>query len=157
MVALRLWTCCGETVLRFPRSGVPTVITRRTHAIDISLYYSSPRDTDNANTHRRRQIFHSCQHFLTHASKRLYRGAGSKMYGIWPPPSAPGPNPKPNPTLHNFGHDFGEKIQGFLRTFQAPKTRSSAIAKGPRDASCQLKSCQLLRNNAETTCTTSLE
>ena len=34
-------------------------------------------------------------------------------------------------------------------------TRSSAIAEGPRDASCQLKSCQLPRNSAETTCTTS--
>ena len=34
-------------------------------------------------------------------------------------------------------------------------TRSSAIAEGPRDASCQLKSCQLPRNNAETTYTTS--
>jgi len=33
------------------------------------------------------------------------------------------------------------------------KTRSSAIAEGPRDASCQLKSCQLPRNCAETTCT----
>jgi len=31
------------------------------------------------------------------------------------------------------------------------KTRSSAIAEGPRDASCQLKSCQLPRNSAETT------
>jgi len=36
-------------------------------------------------------------------------------------------------------------------------TRSSAIAEGPRDASCQLKSCQLPRNSAETTCTTSHE
>jgi len=35
------------------------------------------------------------------------------------------------------------------------KTRSSAIAEGPRDASCQLKSCQLPRNSAETTCMTS--
>jgi len=35
------------------------------------------------------------------------------------------------------------------------KTRSSAIAGGPCDASCQLKSCQLPRNSAETTCTTS--
>ena len=35
------------------------------------------------------------------------------------------------------------------------KTRSSAIAKGPRDASCQLKSCQLPRNSAETIYTTS--
>ena len=37
------------------------------------------------------------------------------------------------------------------------KTRSSAIAEGQRDASCQLKSCQLPRNSAETTCTTSPE
>ena len=36
-------------------------------------------------------------------------------------------------------------------------TRSSAIAEGPRDASCQLKSCQLPRNSAETTCATSPE
>ena len=35
------------------------------------------------------------------------------------------------------------------------KTRSSAIAEGPRDALCQLKSCQLPRNSAETTYTTS--
>jgi len=33
--------------------------------------------------------------------------------------------------------------------------RSSAIAEGPRDASCHLKSCQLPRNSAETTYTTS--
>ena len=37
------------------------------------------------------------------------------------------------------------------------KSRSSAIAEGPRDASCQLKSCQLSHNSAETTCTTSPE
>ena len=36
-------------------------------------------------------------------------------------------------------------------------TRSSAIAKGPRDASCQLKSFQLPCNSTETTCTTSPE
>ena len=30
------------------------------------------------------------------------------------------------------------------------RTKSSAIAEGPRDASCQLKSCQLPRNSAET-------
>jgi len=35
------------------------------------------------------------------------------------------------------------------------RTRSSAIAEGPHDASCQLKSCQLPRNSAETTYTTS--
>ena len=34
-------------------------------------------------------------------------------------------------------------------------TRTSAIAEGPRDASCQLKFCQLPRNSAETTYTTS--
>jgi len=37
----------------------------------------------------------------------------------------------------------------------AENTRSSAIAEGLRDASCQLKSCQLPRHRAETTCTTS--
>ena len=36
-------------------------------------------------------------------------------------------------------------------------TRSSAIVEGPHDASCQLKSCQLPRHSAETTCTTSPE
>ena len=35
-------------------------------------------------------------------------------------------------------------------------TRSSTIAEGPRDASCRLTSCQLPRNSAETTCTTSI-
>jgi len=36
-------------------------------------------------------------------------------------------------------------------------TKDSAIAEGPRDASCQLKSCQLSSNNAETICMTSPE
>ena len=36
-------------------------------------------------------------------------------------------------------------------------TKRSAIAEGPRDVSCQLKSCQLPRKSAETTCTTSPE
>jgi len=35
--------------------------------------------------------------------------------------------------------------------------RSSAIAEGPCDALCKLKSCQLPCNSAETTCTTSTE
>jgi len=43
------------------------------------------------------------------------------------------------------------------QTRRRSKTRNSAIAEGPRDASCQLKSCQLPRNSAETTCTTSPE
>ena len=38
---------------------------------------------------------------------------------------------------------------------QHETTKSSAIAEGPRDASCQLKSCQLPRNSAETTYTAS--
>ena len=41
------------------------------------------------------------------------------------------------------------------RRSAAAYTRSSAIAEGPRDASCQLKSCQLPRSSAETTYTTS--
>ena len=36
-------------------------------------------------------------------------------------------------------------------------TRSSVIAEGPHNALCQLKSCQLPCNSAETTCTTSFE
>ena len=43
------------------------------------------------------------------------------------------------------------------KTLYLNVTRSSAVADGPRDASCQLKSCQLPRNSAETTCTTSPE
>ena len=48
----------------------------------------------------------------------------------------------PFPPLKSLAHKF-------------TRTRSSAIAEGPRDASCQLKSCQLPRNSAETTYTTS--
>jgi len=42
-----------------------------------------------------------------------------------------------------------------LNHINSNSTRSSAIAEGPRDVSCQLKSCQLPRNSAETTYTTS--
>ena len=42
-----------------------------------------------------------------------------------------------------------------LQPFSRTKTRSSAIAEATRDASCQLKSCQLPLNGAETTYTTS--
>ena len=44
-----------------------------------------------------------------------------------------------------------------MTTVYLMNTRSSAIAKGQRDALCQLKSCQLPRNSAETTCMTSPE
>ena len=44
-------------------------------------------------------------------------------------------------------------LPGWARTRKV--TRSSAIAEGPRDTSCQLKYCQLPRNSAETTYTTS--
>jgi len=37
------------------------------------------------------------------------------------------------------------------------KQISAAITEAPRDASCQLKSCQLPRNSAETTCMASPE
>jgi len=47
------------------------------------------------------------------------------------------------------------KIGDFRQITSYISTRSSAIAEGPRDASCQLKSCQLKRNSAETTYTTS--
>jgi len=39
-------------------------------------------------------------------------------------------------------------IDVWWRGMELNKTRSSAIAEGPRDASCQLKSCQLPRNSA---------
>jgi len=42
-------------------------------------------------------------------------------------------------------------------TLSFNKTRRSVIAEGPRDESCQLKSCQLPHISAETICTTSPE
>jgi len=59
----------------------------------------------------------------------------------------------------SFVH-FIKKTLGLIQHIGDPnniKTRSSAIAEGPRDASCQLKFCQLPRNSAETACTTSPE
>jgi len=44
---------------------------------------------------------------------------------------------------------------GDQRVMVSSVTRSSAMAERPRDASCQLKSCQLPRNSAESTYTTS--
>jgi len=50
----------------------------------------------------------------------------------------------------------GKQQHPLTRVSQYQKgTRSSAIAEGPCDASCQLKSCQLPRNSAETTYMTS--
>jgi len=50
---------------------------------------------------------------------------------------------------------FSSNSKPFMVNSQIKSTRSSAVAEGPRDASCQLKSCQLPRNSAETTYTTS--
>ena len=53
----------------------------------------------------------------------------------------------PQPVLLSSCHGHGHGL--------TLVTRSSAIAEGPCDASCQLKSCQLPRNSAETTYATS--
>jgi len=55
-------------------------------------------------------------------------------------------------------HTFNGPLSGTTRLSRYQKgTGSSAIAERPRDAPCQLKSCQFPRNSAETTCTTSPE
>jgi len=55
-------------------------------------------------------------------------------------------------------HTFNGPFSGTTQVSQYQKeTRSSAITEGQRDASCQLKSCLLPRNSAETTCTTGPE
>ena len=64
------------------------------------------------------------------------------------------------PDLQNIlrqSYDYQTIIPKLRSTYDGRliSTRSSAIAEGPRDASCQLKSCQLPRNSAETTYTTS--
>ena len=51
-------------------------------------------------------------------------------------------------------HGGQQQTQAVLRCQEAEHplvsdTRSSAIAQGPRDASCQLKSCQLPRNEQQ--------
>jgi len=59
--------------------------------------------------------------------------------------------------------EHGSELSGTLWHFgihkfaQCVSTRSSDISEGQRDVSCQLKSCQLPHNSAETTCTTSPE
>ena len=49
------------------------------------------------------------------------------------------------------------KIGDFRQITGYISTKSSAVTEGPRDASCQLKSCQLSCNSARTTFTTSPE
>ena len=56
---------------------------------------------------------------------------------------------------HTHTHPFNGPLSGTTQVSRYQKgTRSLAIAEGSRDASCQLKSCQLPCNSAETTCTT---
>jgi len=59
--------------------------------------------------------------------------------------------------LHSRSASRRHAPTDMARTPSRAVTRSTAIAEGPRDASSQLKSCQLPRNSAETTCTTSPE
>ena len=47
------------------------------------------------------------------------------------------------------------KLANHNMSTEKTTTRSSAITEGPRDASCQMQSCQLPRSSAETTYTTS--
>ena len=59
-------------------------------------------------------------------------------------------------SVETHTHPFNGPFSGTTRVSRYQKgTRSSAIAERPHDASCQLKSCQLPRNSAETTYTTS--
>ena len=67
--------------------------------------------------------------------------------------------PAPSGTVHSIDLPPPVSAVSFaaIADVRSPRltTRSSAIAEGQRDASCQLKSCQLPRNSAETTYTTS--
>jgi len=56
-----------------------------------------------------------------------------------------------------FKFYYGILIYQFRIVSYFKLTRSSSIAKRPCDTSCQLKSCQLPCNSAETTCTTNPE
>ena len=60
---------------------------------------------------------------------------------------------------HTHTHQSDGPLSGTTRAsrYQKGKRSSAIIAEGPRDASRQLKSCQLPRNSAGTTCTTSPE
>jgi len=53
-------------------------------------------------------------------------------------------------TSNRHGRSHLRQAKNFLKTplFRYQVTKSSAIADGPRDASCQLKYCQLPRNSA---------
>jgi len=57
--------------------------------------------------------------------------------------------------FNHISRDVLQHRSACAQSLEFYATRSSAIAEGLRDASCQLKACQLLRNSAETTCTTS--
>ena len=79
---------------------------------------------------------------------RLNLGDLATIWGLCP---QPGPSAEPSLAIGPAGNT----VVGLEVTTSI--TKNSAIAEGPRDASCQLKSCQLPRNSVETTCTTSPE
>jgi len=86
--------------------------------------------------------------FCTHARARAHTHT-QPFNGLWSGTTWVGryQNTHPLTPILVIGHPL--LVQCF--------TRSSDIAEVPRDASCQLKSCQLPRNSAETTCMTSPE
>jgi len=68
-----------------------------------------------------------------------------------------GPSPWFRPFTYLHTHQSSGPLSGTTRAsrYQKGKRSSAIIAEGPRDASRRLKSCQLPRNSAGTTCTTS--
>jgi len=70
-----------------------------------------------------------------------------------------GPSPWFRPFTYLHTHQSSGPLSGTTRAsrYQKGERSSAIIAEGPRDASRQLKSCQLPRNSAGTTCTTSPE